>query len=176
MPILESHVDRKSATFEANQERMRQAVTELKARLLAARDGGGPKALQRHREQGKLPVRERIERLLDPDTPFLEIGALAGFELYDGQAPAAGIVCGIGRVRGRELMLVANDATVKGGTYFPVTVKKHLRAQEIAEQNRLPCIYLVDSGGATLFLSQVERKPVVIFAGEEIKKDSPQRL
>src|SRR5512143_366270 len=150
MSVLESHVDTASAEFRANAARMEALVAQLRERLAAARAGGGEDAQRRHREQGKLPVRERIERLLDPDTPFLEIGALAGFELYDGQAPAAGIVCGVGRVRGRELMLVANDATVKGGTYFPVTVKKHLRAQEIAQENRLPCIYLVDSGGAFL--------------------------
>ena len=106
--------------------------------------------MRRHREQGKLLVRDRIEKLLDPGSPFLEIGALAGFGLYDGQAPGAGLVCGIGRVSGREVMIVANDATVKGGTYFPITVKKHLRAQEIALENRLPSLYLVDSGGAFL--------------------------
>src|SRR5512143_165425 len=150
MSVLESHVDTASAEFRANAARMEALVAQLRERLAAARAGGGEDAQRRHREQGKLPVRERIERLLDPGTPFLEIGALAGFELYDGQAPAAGIVCGVGRVRGRELMLVANDATVKGGTYFPVTVKKHLRAQEIALENRLPCLYLVDSGGAFL--------------------------
>ncbi len=150
MSVLESHVDTASAEFRANATHMDALVAQLRERLAAAREGGGEDALRRHREQGKLPVRERIERLLDQGTPFLEIGALAGFELYDGQAPAAGIVCGIGRVRGRELMLVANDATVKGGTYFPVTVKKHLRAQEIALENRLPCLYLVDSGGAFL--------------------------
>jgi acetyl-CoA carboxylase carboxyltransferase component len=106
--------------------------------------------VKRHREQGKLLARERIEKLLDPNTPFLEVGTLAAAGLYDGAAPAAGMVTGIGRVRGREVMVVANDATVKGGTYFPLTVKKHLRAQEIAEENRLPCVYLVDSGGAFL--------------------------
>src|SRR6202008_1893845 len=108
------------------------------------------KYLQRHRDQGKLPVRDRIDRLLDRGSPFLELSPLAAPGMYDDDAPAAGIVTGIGRVSGREVMLVANDATVKGGTYFPMTVKKHVRAQEIAEQNRLPCIYLVDSGGANL--------------------------
>ena len=110
----------------------------------------GEKAQRRHKERGKLPVRERIERLLDPGTAFLELSPLAAFGMYDGGVPAAGIVTGIGRVTGREVMVVANDATVKGGTYYPMTVKKHLRAQEIAEQNHLPCIYLVDSGGAFL--------------------------
>jgi 3-methylcrotonyl-CoA carboxylase beta subunit/propionyl-CoA carboxylase len=129
---------------------MQQLLAELRARLAAADEGGGARYLQRHREQGKLPVRERIERLTDPGTPFLELSPLAAFGLYDDEAPAAGIVTGIGRVSGREVVIVANDATVKGGTYFPITVKKHVRAQEIARQNRLPCVYLVDSGGAFL--------------------------
>ena len=123
---------------------------ELRERLAAARAGGGEEAERRQREQGKLFVRERIERLLDRGTPFLELGALAAFGMYEGQAPSAGLVTGIGRVRGAKSMVVANDATVKGGTYFPITVKKHLRAQEIALENRLPCVYLVDSGGAFL--------------------------
>ena len=106
--------------------------------------------MERHREQGKLPVRERIERLLDAGSPFLELSPLAAYEMYDNEAPGAGIVTGIGRVSGREVMIVANDATVKGGTYFPITVKKHVRAQQIALENRLPCVYLVDSGGAFL--------------------------
>ena len=112
--------------------------------------GGGEQPLERHRSRGKLPARERIDRLVDPGTAFLELNALAAWDIYDGEAPGAGIVTGIGVVEGRECVIVANDATVKGGTYFPLTVKKHLRAQEIAEQNRLPCIYLVDSGGAFL--------------------------
>src|SRR5262249_27719253 len=115
-----------------------------------AKRGGGEKSLQRHRDQGKMPVRERIGQLLDPSSPFLELSALAAWDLYDGDAPAAGIVTGIGRVSGREVLVVANDATVKGGTYYPLTVKKHVRAQEIALQTRLPCVYLVDSGGAFL--------------------------
>src|SRR5512136_1642299 len=150
MSVLESRVDPESAEFRENRVRMDGLVGELRERLAAARSGGGREAVRRHREQGKLLVRERVERLLDPGTPFLEIGALAGFELHEGQVPSAGLVCGIGRVRGREVMVVANDATVKGGTYFPITVKKHLRAQEIALENRLPCLYLVDSGGAFL--------------------------
>ena len=116
----------------------------------ARAQGGGPKYLQRHREQGKLPVRERIDRLLDPGSPFLELSPLAAFGMYDDEAPGAGIVTGIGRVSGREVLIVANDATVKGGTYYPITVKKHVRAQQIALENRLPCVYLVDSGGAFL--------------------------
>jgi propionyl-CoA carboxylase len=150
MSVLESHVDPQSPEFRENQAHMDALVADLRARLARARAGGGEEAVARHREQGKLLARERVEKLLDPATPFLEIGALAADGLYDSAAPSAGLVTGIGRVRGREVMVVANDATVKGGTYFPLTVKKHLRAQEIAEQNHLPCIYLVDSGGAFL--------------------------
>ena len=129
---------------------MRALCDELDARLANAREGGGADALERHRGRGKLPVRERIDLLLDPDSAWLELSPLAAFGLYDDEAPGAGIVTGIGSVHGRECVIVANDATVKGGTYFPLTVKKHLRAQEIALENRLPCIYLVDSGGAYL--------------------------
>jgi acetyl-CoA carboxylase carboxyltransferase component len=130
--------------------RMEELVAELRERTAQVARGGGEKALEKHRSRGKLTARERIDRLLDPDTAFLELSALAAWDVYDNQAPGAGIVTGIGTIEGRECLLVANDATVKGGTYFPLTVKKHLRAQEIAEQNRLPCIYLVDSGGAFL--------------------------
>jgi acetyl-CoA carboxylase carboxyltransferase component len=150
METLDNTVNAADPIFLANRERMQQLVAELRERLSRARDGGGAKYVERHREQGKLPVRERIERLLDPGSPFLELSPLAATDMYDGDAPAAGLVTGIGRVSGREVMIVANDATVKGGTYFPMTVKKHLRAQEIALQNRLPCVYLVDSGGAYL--------------------------
>jgi 3-methylcrotonyl-CoA carboxylase beta subunit len=129
---------------------MRQLVDELHARVRLARQGGGPQYEQRHREQGKLPVRERLERLLDPHSPFLELSPLAAFGVYDDEAPGAGLVTGIGRVAGREVLIVANDATVKGGTYYPLTVKKHVRAQQVALENRLPCLYLVDSGGAYL--------------------------
>ena len=150
MDRLTSHIDPASPEFRANADRFRALVDEHRARLAQAREGGGPKYVARHREQGKVPVRERIEQLLDPDSPFLELSPLAAWGLYDGDAPAAGIVTGIGRVSGREVMIVANDATVKGGTYYPLTVKKHLRAQEVALQNQLPCVYLVDSGGAFL--------------------------
>ncbi len=150
MARIESHVDTGAPDFALNKAHMEALEADLQARLQGARQGGGDEALRRHREQGKLPVRERIDRLLDPGTPFLEIAALAADGLYGGAAPAAGMVTGIGRVRGREVMVVANDATVKGGTYFPLTVKKHLRAQEIAAENRLPCVNLVDSGGAFL--------------------------
>ena len=150
MDVIDSHLDPASPEFATNRERMRTLVDELKRRSEVARQGGGPKYIERHRQQGKMPVRERIATLLDPDTPFLELSALAATDMYEGEAPAAGIITGVGRVHGRECLIVANDATVKGGTYFPITVKKHLRAQEVAEQNLLPCIYLVDSGGAFL--------------------------
>jgi acetyl-CoA carboxylase carboxyltransferase component len=136
--------------FASRAERMETLVAELRERSAQVARGGGEKALERHRSRGKLPARERIDRLLDPGSAFLELNALAAWELYEGAAPSAGIVTGIGVVEGRECVLVANDATVKGGTYFPLTVKKHLRAQEVALQNRLPCLYLVDSGGAFL--------------------------
>src|SRR5688572_18421830 len=129
---------------------MTALVEQLRERVATVRLGGGARYLERHREQGKLPVRERIDKLLDPGSPFLECSPLAAWELYDNDAPAAGIVTGIGRVSGREVLVVANDATVKGGTYYPMTVKKHVRAQQIALDNRLPCVYLVDSGGAFL--------------------------
>jgi acetyl-CoA carboxylase carboxyltransferase component len=129
---------------------MRVAVENLRARLTAARQGGGARAVERHRQQGKLPVRERVDTLLDPGSPFLELSPLAGVGLYDDDTPGGGLVTGIGRVSGREVMIVANDATVKGGTYYPITVKKHLRAQQVALENHLPCLYLVDSGGAFL--------------------------
>jgi acetyl-CoA carboxylase carboxyltransferase component len=131
-------------------ERMAALVAELRARTAQVALGGGEKAMERHTSRGKLPVRERIDRLVDPGTAFLELNALAAWDLYDGGAPSAGIVTGIGVVEGRECVIVANDATVKGGSYFPLTVKKHLRAQEVALQNHLPCLYLVDSGGAFL--------------------------
>jgi 3-methylcrotonyl-CoA carboxylase beta subunit/propionyl-CoA carboxylase len=150
LEILDTHVDTTSDLFRTNSERMSALVADLRERTAAARQGGGPKYVERHRAQGKLPVRERIERLLDPDSPFLELSPLAAWDLYENEAPAAGVVTGIGRVSGREVLIVANDATVKGGTYYPLTVKKHVRAQQVALENRLPCVYLVDSGGAFL--------------------------
>jgi 3-methylcrotonyl-CoA carboxylase beta subunit/propionyl-CoA carboxylase len=150
LDLLSTHVDRASDEFRANRDRMAALVRELADRTAAAREGGGPRYLQRHREQGKLPVRERIEKLLDAGSPFLELSPLAAWEMYDNEAPGAGIVTGVGRVSGREVLVVANDATVKGGTYYPMTVKKHVRAQQVALENRLPCVYLVDSGGAFL--------------------------
>src|SRR6478736_4032665 len=149
MALLESRVER-TDDFARRQSRMEQLVEELRERSRLVAAGGGQASVERHHGRGKLLARERIDRLVDPDTAFLELSALAAWDVYDNQAPSAGIVTGIGVVEGRECAIVANDATVKGGTYFPLTVKKHLRAQEIAQQNRLPCIYLVDSGGAFL--------------------------
>jgi acetyl-CoA carboxylase carboxyltransferase component len=150
MAVLPTQVERESDTFRARRERMEALVAELRQRTTQVAEGGGEKAVERHRSRGKLTARERVDRLVDPGTAFLELSPLAAWDLYDNQAPSAGIVTGIGVVEGRQCALVANDATVKGGSYFPLTVKKHLRAQEIARQNRLPCIYLVDSGGAFL--------------------------
>ena len=150
MDLLPTHIRPDSPEFRANRDRMVSLVAELRQRVAAVRAGGGPKYVERHRSQGKLPVRERIDRLLDPQSPFLELSPLAASDMYEDSPPAAGLVTGIGRVSGREVMILANDATVKGGTYFPITVKKHVRAQQIAFENRLPCVYLVDSGGAFL--------------------------
>ena len=150
MAILETHLDTGTDAYARNRERMVRLTEGLRAAMKRVQAGGGPSAVAKHRGRGKLTARERIDHLLDPGSPFLELGALAAWEMYGGDAPSAGIVTGIGTVEGQECMIVANDATVKGGTYYPVTVKKHLRAQEVAEQNHLPCIYLVDSGGAFL--------------------------
>jgi acetyl-CoA carboxylase carboxyltransferase component len=150
MAVLTSQVERGSDEFSRRHERMAGLVAELRTRTVEIAKGGGEAAVERHRSRGKLTARERVDRLVDPDSAFLELNALAAFGLYDGQAPSAGIVTGIGVIEGRECVVVANDATVKGGSYFPLTVKKHLRAQEVAQQNRLPCVYLVDSGGAFL--------------------------
>ncbi|HNG82377.1 MAG TPA: carboxyl transferase domain-containing protein, partial [Burkholderiaceae bacterium] len=159
MSVLATKLNPRSADAQANAAAMRALVEDLNAKLAKIAEGGGEAARSKHTARGKLLPRERVEMLLDPDTPFLEIAPLAALGMYpekDGQggtkdaAPCAGLVAGIGRVGGVECVIVCNDATVKGGTYYPLTVKKHLRAQEIAQQNRLPCIYLVDSGGANL--------------------------
>src|SRR5213083_752195 len=150
MAVLTSQLDRDAEEFARRQGRMAELVAELRERTAQIAAGGGERAVERHHGRGKLPARERVDRLCDPGTSFLELNALAAWELYDGQAPSAGVVTGIGVVEGRECVIVANDATVKGGSYFPLTVKKHLRAQEVAAQNHLPCLYLVDSGGAFL--------------------------
>jgi len=150
LPVLPTHVDADAPEFRENAAIMRALVAQLRSRLRQVAQGGGEAAIARHRARGKMLARERIDHLVDPGTPFLEFSPLAAWEMYDGEAPSAGIVTGIGVICGREVVIVANDATVKGGAYYPLTVKKHLRAQEIAAQNRLPCIYLVDSGGAFL--------------------------
>ena len=150
MPVLASSLDQASENARANRESMEAQVADLRTKLADARAGGPERSRARHLAAGKLLPRDRVERLLDPGTPFLEIAPLAALGLYDDDAPSAGMIAGIGRVSGTECVIVANDATVKGGTYYPLTVKKHLRAQEIALENRLPCIYLVDSGGAFL--------------------------
>ena len=150
MSVLESRVNTTSEQYRQNFAYHKGLADELKERLAKVQQGGSEKAIQLHTERNKLLARERITRLIDTGSPFLELSPLAAWGEYDDQVPGAGIVCGIGRVEGREVMIIGNDATVKGGTYYPLTVKKHLRAQEIAEQNHLPCIYLVDSGGAFL--------------------------
>jgi len=150
MDALETHVDTSSPEYKENYERLEGLVNDLRGHVNTARKGGSEKAHQRHQEQEKLFVQDRLKKLLDPGTPFLELSPLAAFDMYDNGAPGAGVVTGIGRVSGQEVMVVANDATVKGGSYLPMTVKKHLRAQEIALENNLPCVYLVDSGGAFL--------------------------
>ena len=150
MPVLQTRINPQSAEFADNRRAMEALVSDLRAQIVIAARGGGESARARHLARGKLLPRERIDRLLDPGSPFLECSPLAAFGMYDAEAPAAGLIVGIGRVAGRECVVVCNDATVKGGTYYPITVKKHLRAQEIARENRLPCIYLVDSGGANL--------------------------
>ena len=153
MAVLRSAIDPASDDFATNASAMRRQVAELRERTATLTEGGAggdEPSIARHRERGKLPVRERVERLIDPGSAFLETSALAATGMYDDDAPGAGMVTGIGQVEGVECVIVANDATVKGGTYYPMTVKKHLRAQEIALENRLPCLYLVDSGGAFL--------------------------
>src|SRR5205807_7903012 len=150
MGIIETRIDRNSPEFQENRHYFQQLIDQLSERIQLVQQGGGEDAIARHRKRNKLLARERIQVLCDPDTPFLELSPLAAWDMYDNEAPSAGIITGIGLVEGQECIIVANDATVKGGTYYPMTVKKHLRAQEIAEQNHLPCIYLVDSGGAFL--------------------------
>lgn len=150
MDVIQTHADMRDAEHRANREAMDATLADYRKRMAIAMLGGGEELVAKHKQRGKMLARERIDALVDPGSPFLEFSALAATGMYDGDAPGAGIVTGIGRIHGRECVVVANDATVKGGTYYPMTVKKHLRAQEIALENRLPCIYLVDSGGAFL--------------------------
>ena len=150
MAILQTQVNSRSPEFAANAAVMSEQAEQLRSVLGHIHEGGGEKAQLRHTSRGKLLPRSRVNMLLDTGSPFLEISPLAAYEVYGENVPAAGVIAGIGRVEGVECMIIANDATVKGGSYYPLTVKKHLRAQTIAQQNRLPCIYLVDSGGANL--------------------------
>lgn len=150
MPALKTNIDSRSAEYLHNHQHMQNLVLDLKDKFMQIVLGGGEKARNKHTTRGKLLPRERIQHLLDVGAPFMELSQFAAYQVYDDPVPAAGVITGIGRIQGRECMVVANDATVKGGTYYPLTVKKHLRAQEIAQQNRLPCVYLVDSGGAFL--------------------------
>ncbi len=150
MAVIQSNISTQTSEFNDNQTAMREAIATVERAVKAAQEGGGERARDRHQGRGKILPRERVSRLLDPGSPFLEIGVVAAHDMYEGASPSAGIITGIGCVSDQEVIIVCNDATVKGGTYYPMTVKKHLRAQEIAEQNNLPCIYLVDSGGANL--------------------------
>ncbi len=150
MPVLKSAVDVRSAGFQANAKAMREQVEDLKAKVAKIREGGGAGAREKHLARGKLLPRDRVRTLLDPGSPFLELSQLAAWNMYDNEVPSAGVITGIGRVAGQECVIVCNDATVKGGTYYPITVTKHLRAQQVAIENRLPCLYMVDSGGANL--------------------------
>src|SRR5208282_2849684 len=150
MAVLATSLDPRAEAFRGNAKAMRGLVADLRQRLSEIAKGGGEEARARHLARGKLLPRDRVQALIDPGAPFLELSPLAGHGLYGDDVPAGGIITGIGPVMGRECMIIANDATVKGGTYYPITVKKHLRAQEIARENRLPCLYLVDSGGAFL--------------------------
>lgn len=163
MDVIESKIDVEDPEFKKNKEHYLTLRADLKKGLEQVRQGGPPEAHERHEARGKMFARERIEQLLDPETPFLELSSMAAYNLHDNQAPSAGVITGIGLVHGREVMIVANDATVKGGTYFPETIKKHIRAQEIAEENHLPCIYLVDSGGIFLPLQDQVFADVIGF-------------
>ena len=150
MPVLPSTINTGSAEFKANKDAIGALVVDLAIKVAETKKGGGEKYQQRHVARGKLLPRDRVKHLLDPGSPFLELSQLAALDIYPEEVPCAGIITGIGRISEQECVIVCNDATVKGGTYYPMTVKKHLRAQEIAEQNHLPCVYLVDSGGANL--------------------------
>ena len=175
MAIIKSMIDTSSKEFAANDAHMRELVADLQKHLDQVELGGGEKARSKHIKRGKLLPRERIKQLLDTGTPFLELSPMAAHDMYDNKAPCAGIITGIGRVNGREVVIIANDATVKGGTYFPITVKKHLRAQEIALENHLPCIYLVDSGGAFLPLQDEVFPDRIILAVFFITRPTFQR-
>ncbi len=179
-PRLSSTLDPGSDAAAENRRAHRELAGQLREKLARARLGGGARARERHTARGKLLPRERVDALLDPGSPFLEIAPLAADGMYDDAAPAAGVIAGIGRVAGREVVVVANDATVKGGTYYPMTVKKHLRAQEIALENRLPCLCLVDSGGAFLPMHAGRRlprpgplRPDLLQPGPDVRRRCP---
>ena len=150
MAVLKSAISTRTDTYHANREAMLATLGEIEEVAVGNMLGGPEKSRERHESRGKILPRDRVSRLLDPGSPFMEVGLFAAHDMYNNDAPAAGVIGGVGRIEGQECMIVCNDATVKGGTYYPMTVKKHLRAQEIAEQNHLPCVYLVDSGGANL--------------------------
>ncbi|MAQ55625.1 MAG: methylcrotonoyl-CoA carboxylase, partial [Rhodospirillales bacterium] len=150
MTFLKTSLDTSSKSFIENTKSMKTLVEDLKSKVSKFEEGGGTRSIERHLSRGKLLPRERVRLLIDEGSPFLEFSQFAGYKLYEEEVPSGGLITGIGRVSGRECLIVVNDATVKGGTYYPITVKKHLRAQEIAKENNLPCIYLVDSGGANL--------------------------
>jgi len=150
MDVIESNIDTSSKEFKENFERYNTLVDDLKSKIAVVSKGGGEKRIELHKSRNKMLARERIDALIDPESPFMELSTFAAYNMYDDAAPGAGIVTGIGIIHGQEVVIIANDATVKGGTYFPMTVKKHIRAQKIAMENYLPCIYLVDSGGAFL--------------------------
>src|SRR5208283_998296 len=164
MDRIESRLNANSEEFRRNRDAMDALVKRLRGEIDRIRQGGPAPARERHVERGKLLARDRVKKLLDPGSPFLQLSPLAAFQMYDGDSPSASIITGIGRIHDRETVIVANDATVKGGTYFPMTVKKHLRAQQIAIENMLPCVYLVDSGGAFLPM-QSEIFPIRITSG-----------
>src|SRR5690625_1891569 len=158
MPVIKSQVNPRSESFQKNAAAMQALIDDLQKKLAQTALGGSAAARKRHLDRGKLLPRDRVERLLDPVAPFLELSPMAAHNIYDNESPGAGIITGIGRVNGTECVIVCNDATVKGGTYYPLTVKKHLRAQEIARQNRLPCIYLVDSGRSEEHTSELQSR------------------
>ena len=175
MPILPSTVNTGSAEFKANKVAMSTLVQDLAIKVAETKKGGGEKYQQRHVERGKLLPRDRVQNLLDPGSPFLELSQLAALDIYPEEVPCAGIITGIGRIEGQECIIVANDATVKGGSYYPLTVKKHLRAQAIAAQNNLPCIYLVDSGGANLPLQDDIFQTAITSVGSSLTKPTCPR-
>jgi 3-methylcrotonyl-CoA carboxylase beta subunit len=175
MPVIESKLDPRDATFASNRDAMAALVADLRAQIELIEQGGGKGPRAKHAARGKLLPRERVRALIDPGSPFLEFSQLAAHGMYGDNIPAAGIITGIGRIAGRECVIVCNDATVKGGTYYPLTVKKHVRAQEIARENRLPCVYLVDSGGANLPNQWTSSRTAIISGASSITRRTCRR-